>query len=375
MIIGIDGNLMCGKKTGMGMVVYNVLEKWPSCPGVKTIIYIPEKLETEYSEILSRKGICIKILPKSNYFKWEQVILPKAVKKDNVDVLWCPYNTAPIFCPCNTVVTIHDVIYLTENISSVSSLYKKAGVLYRRTVVPIIAKKASRIITVSYYAKKEILDHIRGIEKTKVEVAYNGISDNTLNELDNDTFFSENRIHQPYLLGFGSLEARKNSIGLVKAFEIYRREHRDPVQLVLFGFRGYEQSEERQYIRDHNLSDDVIVLGYISEAEKQSLYRFSSVFVFPTLAEGFGIPILEAFRGGTPVISSDVTSIPEVAGDAAMLIDPQNLIAISESIEKVLSDDNLRNDMVEKGYRQLKKFSWNSTANLIFDSIVCASEK
>lgn len=375
MKIAVDGNLLCGKKTGMGTVVHHVLLNWCSTEVASITVYVPEPLTEEYSKKLAENNIKIKVLGKSNYFKWEQVVLPRILKKDGIDVLWCPYNTAPLFAGCKTVVTIHDVIYMEVPLKCTPSLYKKLGIIYRKNIVPVAARNAKSIITVSQFAKNEIARFFKR-ESEKVKVIYNSadISDKRLNTSDTVSFFEKNGIERPYILGFGSLETRKNTMRLIEAYiklpDIIKKEY----QLVLFGFRGYEESEEYKLIHAKNLEKKIIVLGYVSDEEKATLYGLSKLFAFPTLSEGFGIPVLEAFVGETPVITSNVTSIPEVAGKAAILIDPTNVSSLTAQIDRLVSDEELCNRLVTAGKEQLKKFDWRITAENILAELkaVCS---
>lgn len=365
MIIGVDGNLLCGKKTGMGTVVHHVIKRWKATEDIRIILYVPGELEEEYAKLLKDNGIAIKNYAHSSYPIWEQIVLPREVKKDKVDVLWCPYNTAPLFCRCKTVVTVHDVIYMEERISKVQSLYKKMGVVYRRLIVPKAAKKAKSITTVSEYAKNEIIRYMPYTQQ-KMTVAYNGVGFDQKSALQDCSLLDENGIATPYILGFGSLEKRKNSMGLIKAYSSLPQEIKEKYQLVLFGFRGYENSPEYVYIKDNNLKT-VKVLGYISDAQKNALYANSYMFVFPSFSEGFGIPILEAYVHKVPVITSNVTSLPEVAGDAAILIDPNNISEISDAMKILIEEPELRQGMVERGLEQYKKFDWDTTAEQILE--------
>lgn len=369
MLIAIDGNLMCGKKTGMGTTVYNVLKYWKSTRDYSFILYTPVKLEKTYMQLLSKNNIRVKILGKSNYFKWEQIILPRAIKKDKVDILWCPYNTAPIFCSAKIVVTVNDVIYMNSSLSSVSSLYKKMGLIYRKTIVPIAVKRAKKIITISEFAKQEIKKYFRK-QKDKIRVIYLGIDFNNieLNEEERHKFFEKNKITYPYILGFGSLETRKNTMKLIKAFEKIIDNYN--IKLVLFGFRGYDKSEEKNYIETNNLKEKIIVLGYVSDSEKTTLYKNSKMFVFPTLSEGFGIPVLEAFVNKTPVITSNVTSIPEIVGNSAVMVNPNHENDITDSILKLLKDTDFADKLVIKGEQQAAKFDWNLSSRKILEEIL-----
>lgn len=365
MRIGVDGNLLCGKKTGMGVVAASLLKKLELDDATITI-FVPENLDKEMAEIFKEKKFQIVNCGSANYFKWEQLILPKVVKKYNIDVLWCPYNTAPLNVSCPTVVTVHDIIYMSLKLKEAKSLYKKAGLIYRRMIVPQAVKRAKEIVTISNYAKKDICEYFP-VAKDKIKVVYNSTDFEVccLNPDEEKIFFKKHKIEKPYILGFGSLESRKNSMGLIKAYTKLNEELRDKYQLVLFGFRGYKESKEYTYIRKNKIKN-IVVLGYISDAEKNSLYKNSIMFVFPTFSEGFGIPILEAYVNETAVITSNETSLPEVAGNAAVLIEPRNTDEICLEIKKLLIDEKQRRKLIEKGKKQLIKFDWEKSAKEMY---------
>lgn len=374
MRIGVDGNLLCGKKTGMGIVAASILKNLELDDAAITI-FVPGNIDTELAEVFRKKNFEIVNCGSANYFKWEQLVLPKVVKKYNIDVLWCPYNTAPLNVSCPTVVTVHDVIYMSLKLKEASSLYKKAGLIYRRTVVPLAIKKAEEIVTISNYAKKDICKCFP-LTRDKIRIVYNStdFEVSSLPPTEEQVFFEKHKIEKPYILGFGSLESRKNSMGLIKAYKRLNQKLRDKYQLVLFGFRGYEESKEYAYIKENEIAN-IIVLEYVSDEEKNSLYKNSTMFVFPTFSEGFGIPILEAYVNGTPVITSNVTSLPEVAGNAAVLIDPHNTDEICVEIERLLMDKDKRNDLMDKGKRQLDKFDWKKSAKEMYSILKKAGSK
>lgn len=373
MKIGIDGNLLCGKKTGMGTVVYHVLKNYDNrIKNDEIILYVPEKLNEEYSKCLEQNGVTVKTLKKNNYMIWEQFILRKQIKRDKLDVFWFPYNTATTKVACKSIVTINDVIYMKSPLLAPPTLYKKVGQLYRKIFVPIAARKSQKIITISEYARNEILSEFPD-SSDKIEVIYLSAEAgrNKLNPEVWEKYKKKNGIADCYILGFGSLEKRKNSLQLIKSYEALPDDYRKVYQLVLFGFRGWEKSEEYIYIKEHNL-DNVVLLGYVSDEEKNSLYSNSKMFVFPSLSEGFGIPVLEAFANDTPVITSITTSLPEVAGDAAILVDPQDEKAISEAMNKLLYDSALCSELKIKGKNQYDRFDWKITAEKIMNTLIGA---
>lgn len=369
MRIGIDGNLLCGKRTGMGTAAYQVLMHYNNSrnPDTEIILYLTEPADQEFTLRMEQNAIQIRVLGKSNYILWEQFVLPRQAKRDRLDVMWFPYNTGSLNCPCKMIVTIHDVIYMKNKMSNQPTLYKKLGQLYRKLVVPRAAKKAEKVITDTEYARTEIIDSLR-LPADKLETVYLGAEPPSrfLTEEEWTDFAARTGIAAGYILGFGSLEKRKNSLRVIRAFHALLAEEKyQNLQLVLFGFRGFESSEEFEYIRKHQL-EQVLLLAYVSEEEKNSLYAHAKMFLFPSLAEGFGIPVLEAFANHTPVITSNTTSLPEVAGDAAIQIDPESESELIAAMRAVLDDPEKRRQMAEAGEYRLLQFDWNQTAHQIF---------
>lgn len=361
MNIGVDGQLLIGKKTGMGVVLENILNR--ISPGDnKIFLYIPEGESLQDSPFLSNEKIIVKRLKKGNYFTWEQFVLPSRVKKDSLDCFWFPYNTAPFYLKCKLIITVHDLIFMHGSIFSPPTLYKKMGKAYRRFNIKFGIKKAYKIITISNDAKNEIIKFFPN-EKNKISLCYNGtnISNEYLNDFEWDNFCKENKITNRFILAFGSLEERKNTMGSIMAYEKVRQKIKN-IDLVLFGFRDYEKSKEYEYVNSKGI-EGVHFLGYVSNKEKNTLYKRSLCFLFPSFSEGFGLPILEAFYNEIPVVTSNCSSMAEIADDAAVLVDPFNIEEIYEGIIQVLNSDN--KELINKAKNRLKVFDWEKSAKIV----------
>lgn len=362
--IGIDGNLLYKESTGMSVVLISILKRLKSSEDLLYILYVKTDLKEDLLSILRTNNIIVRVLGAANYFWWEQVKIVRAIKKDKLDYLWSPFCTAPRrIGKCKLIVTIHDAIYMRQKVFEAKTLYQKFAIIYRKHYVPIAARKAHRIITVSNYSKNDIVS-VFGVNEKKVVVAHNGIDlfANYLNEPDFELFKQRCNIADSYILGYGSLEKRKNSLGLINAYLSLPDEVKRKYQLVLFGFKNYEKSDDFRLLS--SLKENIVVLGYVSNEEKNSLFQHSSVFVFPSLFEGFGIPILEAFFNKTVVVSSNVSSIPEVGGDAAIYINPKSISDIASGILKGVSASN-RDSLIAKGLRRLELFKWENTARIV----------
>lgn len=365
MHIGIDGNLIGNKPTGMGIVAYSLIKELVN-KEIEITIFFSKKIDKEMFNYFKTKNINIICKECNNFFIWEQLILPKLARKNPIDILWCPYNTAPLFYNKNLVITVHDLIFMDSDFWKTKTIHKKLGVIYRKFVVPKVLEKASRIITVSNFSKEEIIKKYSML-RNKIDVIPNGVNKKTicLTNSEKKTFFSENHITKKYILGFGSLEPRKNSLNLIKAYTLLPKDIQNEFDLVLFGFRNYNLSEDYKFIKQNKLRN-IKILGYISEREKDTLYNDCEVFVFPSFSEGFGIPILEAYRSLKPVITSNTTSLPEIGGNAAFYVDPNNIHTIASTIEKVLRKKFNYNRLIKDEKNQLDLFDWKESANKLF---------
>jgi len=232
--------------------------------------------------------------------------------------------------------------------------------------VPRFCREADKIIAVSEFTKRELME-LLDIPESKIVVIGEAIdrpirTDGT--DSSRQCSFDLDSV-SPYLLFVGTLEKRKNIMGLLKAFNDIHRSY--PHHLVLAGKPGYGWSECTAYIEEQGLGDRVHVLGYVSDEEKTALYTHAEVFVYPSLYEGFGLPILEAFAGGCPVVTMDTASMPEVAGDGAVYADADEPDGVAHAIRRVLDDADLRENLRNKGTQRLELFSWNRVASETVD--------
>lgn len=221
-------------------------------------------------------------------------------------------------------------------------------------------ERSSRILTISAFSKGEIAE-LLGVPTEKISVIYPAPSLHP-EIADFGACCQKWGIHKPYLLYVGTIEPRKNLTRLLLAFALLKEQYHIPHQMVLAGGRGWRDEEILQTAREISCKEDVIFTGYVSAGEKNALYQNASVFVFPSLYEGFGIPPLEAMTFGCPVVCANAASLPEVAGDAAELVDPLEAESIAEGIWRVLSDETYAKSLVDKGYSQAKKYTWEASA-------------
>ncbi|PIF04293.1 MAG: glycosyl transferase family 1 [Arcobacter sp.] len=216
--------------------------------------------------------------------------------------------------------------------------------------------KSNIIITCSYFTKQEVIERLH-IDEDKIKVIYHGV--------DHDLFYVHNDLKLEYdlpkkfILCVGSIEPRKNLLGLLKAYENLDEEIKKEYKLVLVGFKGWENKEIMELINKNK--DNIIYLGFICDSELAKVYNLATLFIFPSFYEGFGIPPLEAMACGTPVIASNTSCIPEICGDAVVYIDPHSIDDISKKIELLIVDKKLQKELVYKGLKKAKEYTWEKS--------------
>ncbi len=382
MIIGIDASRANKKeKTGTEWYSYHVIEelKKLDTEGVQFVLYSKEKLEGDLAEL--PKTWKSKVLRWPPGKLWTQFRFSWEMLWHKPDILFVPAHTIPLIHPARnasrseagrpkkTITTLHDIGFLKY-----PELYSKLEIAYHRFSARFALAHAAHIITVSEFSKKEMID-IYGSDPKKISVVYNGYDDTRYRILPEERVkgvLEKYKIKKPYLLFVGRLEEKKNVLGIVKALAILKKSSElKPYtpQLVLVGNRGYGYEKIKAEIEKNNLGDSVLELGWIDKDELPALHNGASVFVFPSFYEGFGIPVIEAMASGTPVVASSAASLPEVVGDAGVIIDPEKPEQIAEAVEKILDNEDFRKDLIEKGFVRAKEFSWEKCAKETFDII------
>lgn len=298
---------------------------------------------------------------------WEQIKLPKMLRKYGCDILHCTSNTAPISCPVPLLVTVHDIIYFESNPLFVRnySMYQRFGNLYRRFVVKRNLKRAEKIITVSEFEKKRFIERLPWIAP-KLDVVYNGVGKHFFVEGATETGLDPGwKIKVPYVLFFGNTAAKKNTKRVIQAFGKLCREADLPHQLVVTDFDRKMGDRLLHKLGLEDCSARFNFVGYVPNEHMPKLMSAADLFLYPSLRESFGIPILEAMAAQTPVITSEVSAMPETAGDAALLVDPFSVDAICDAMLNVLKKVELRQKLVEKGRFRAQKFTWQKSAEQV----------
>jgi glycosyltransferase involved in cell wall biosynthesis len=300
-----------------------------------------------------------------NYSIAEQVRIPFALRREGVTLFHAPHYVLPPLVSCKSVVTIHDCVHLMFP----QYLPNRLALAYARTSIALASRRATRVMTVSDSSKRDIV-RLFGTDPDKISVIYNAYDERFgVEPREEDVVRVRERyqLHDEFVLYAGNVKPHKNLERLIEAFDIVRTRGLDHLKLVLIGDDISKYAALRRAVHQHQLHKYVRFLGYLPEETLAVMYRLAGVFVFPSLYEGFGLPPLEAMASGTPVVTSNVSSLPEVAGDAAMLVDPYDPHAIAEGIHRVLTDEALRRDLRRKGLARAHQFSWEASVRRVHD--------
>lgn len=349
MRIGIDIQSSVGQVTGLGVYTKHLVEALQGVNGNKHEFRFYRKENQQNLNTVER-------------LLWENRDLPRQARRERIEILHIPAFAPPLLRPCRTVVTVHDLIGMVfPNQLNWPSRF------YWGRWLPNAAKGAEKIIADSENTKKDILKYL-GVPEKKVIVIYpsghEGFSPSADPKARPVTLPSLG-IKERYFLAVGTLEPRKNLMRVIEAFGRFLSKKPDTqYQLVIVGSVDFAQGKFFQRIKESFSLDpgSVLFTGYLPREEVKHLYSGAEALVFPSLYEGFGLPILEAMGSGTPVITSRTSSLPEVAGDAAFYVDPLDSGCIAEAMALVSEDRELREELVRKGFERTKHFSWRQTA-------------
>ena len=305
---------------------------------------------------------------------WQLAVLFDLFFISKAEVLFvpCSYLLPAMGFSIPTVVMLHD---LTTFIPIIKNSHKKDVIFKEKMFVRLALKKAKSVVSVSNNTKTDCIKYFN-IPVDKIKVIYPGNKNNLYQIKDVEAIneiLKKYGLPQNFLLFVGTLEPRKNIGNIIKAYKDYLLEnpHKN-FPLLLVGKKGWYYEDFFQLVKDLKLEKNIIFTGYLPEEILPFLYSRAEVFIYPSLYEGFGLPVLEAMSCGAPVITSNTSSLPEVAGDAAIFVDPNNINEIKLAIEKIISDQSFRNSLKEKGLIQSQKFSWDVFAKellIIFNSI------
>jgi len=286
---------------------------------------------------------------------WEQLVQPWVLRQIGADLVHGPVFVGPLLAHCPVVVTIHDLSFIR-----CPDLSRPANRLYRTVLTRLSAQRARRLIAVSAHAAAEST-RLLGVPRERVDVIYHGV-DPVFRPLPVDevaAFRRDRGLPERFVFFVGTLEPRKNLVRLVEAFARIRDGR---VRLVLAGGKGWLYDDLFAKVEALELDEEVVFPGYVMNDELSLWYNAATVFSYPSVYEGFGLPVLEAQACGTPVLTSNTSSLPEAAGDGALMVDPYDVEELAAGLDRLLTDEPLRHELRERGLAHARQFSWPRTA-------------
>jgi len=375
MRIGIDARTILnpekGDAIGVGHYTYQLIRHLLEIDKENEyVLFFDFRVREKDVKKFSQPNVKIRFYPFSDYKKYlpgvyNEILGSAILNKEKLDLIHTTSHTSriPVSYRGKTIVTIHDLaVYKLNDVFP--SLFQAKN----KALISLMVSKAEKVIAVSQSIKND-LQSILKCPEDKIEVIYSGFDKRMFEnpEMDRQKVLDKYAIKDKYLLFLGTLEPSKNIVRLLEAFKIFKEKNKkDKVsgdyKLVLAGKRGWLAKEYKQIAKDLGLSKDIIFTGYVIGDDLVPLFHNADFFVMASLYEGFGTTVLEAFATGTPAIVSNVSSIPEIAGDAAELVNPMDVQNIAEAMIKLSRSEELKNAYREKGRRQLEKFNWEKCA-------------
>jgi glycosyltransferase involved in cell wall biosynthesis len=324
--------------------------------GHEYLLYTPEPGLLPPS-MLGERVRARRVVPADN-LRRVGMAMPRAARRDRLDLLHVTYALAP-WMPCPAVVTVHDISYRTH-----PETFSARDRLLLSLAVPLAMRRAAWVITVSAAARRDIIWHYR-LPAAKVVAIHNGVEARFRPVADPAALAAVRArygLPERYILAVGNLQPRKNLRRLIAAFAALRAARGDDCRLVLVGQPFWRQAEVAAAIDAHGLRDAVIPTGYVPDEDLPAIYSAATVFAYPSLYEGFGLPPLEAMACGTPVVAGNRSSLPEVVGEAGLLVDPLDTGALAAALARLLDDGELRARLRQAGFGRAAGFTWREAA-------------
>ena len=368
MKIGIEGQrLYRKKKHGMDMVALELIKGLQEIDATNEYVVFVKPDEDNNCIPTAPNFKIVELKSNFGYPGWEQIALPKAAEEEGCDLLHCTSNTGPLFSKVPLITTLHDIIYL-ESISLFKregTWYQKLGNMYRRWSVPTVIRKSKKVITVSNYEKNRIRSYFN-LQEQQLTAIYNGVGEHFAPITDRqflDKVKSKYQLPDSFFFFLGNTDPKKNTKGVLDAFGRFREVSPRPQKLVML---DYDERALMRLLEDLGIPElrkHIQLLGYVPNTELPAIISQCQVFLYPSLRESFGIPILEGMACGVPVITSNTSSMPEVAGtEAALIVDPFQPESIAQAMEQLIKNEALASMLREKGIDRAKDFSWKTMA-------------
>ncbi|MCP4219988.1 MAG: glycosyltransferase family 4 protein [bacterium] len=389
MKIAVDLTQIPCEKTGVGVYAVNLVKEMCRLNQISKkfdFYFFIQDDDLQLMELVEGRKRCSTIAVKSKAFRkllrrvcFEQILLPRQCRKLGIDLIFSSHYTTPYFTRIKRVAAFHDMTFYLF-----PQLHQIIRRIYFKALIPMSTKRCSGIITVSQATKNDIKDRFKKLDPDKMTVIHHGVDDfaqckgnvASASEMESippagekpqaEDVLEKYRLQRgKYFLFVGTLEPRKNIDSIIKAFHHVKHAYSrfdDATRLVIVGKKGWFYDKIFETVEKLGVRDFVVFTGYVTEEEKKALLKDAFLFVYPSFYEGFGLPVLEAMICGTPVITANISALPEVAGDAALLIDPHRWRDIAEAMLRLLSDIELRAKLTRRGEKQAKRFSWEKSA-------------
>lgn len=354
MRIGIAARGLIEKSGGVREYIENMAKTLPKIDsGNEYFIYYNSPKSIGLSPSAKERVINIK-----NKILWDYVFLPRAALRDKIDIMLFTKNIVPFSANLKSVVVNYDFVYFMDDLNE----YGFFDQLYMRNIIPMSVKKADVVISISENTKQDIIKYT-GVRGEKIKVIPLAASDR-YKIIDDKVLLDYVRgkysLYEPFIFHSGSLSPRKNIARLIKAF--YSIHENIPHNLIFTAGKSWKDRKITRLIKSLKLDNRIIKLGHIPEKFMPCVYNLADLYVYPSLYEGFGLPLLEAMSCGCPVITSNTSSMPEVARDAALLINPLKTDELANAMKNVIENIELRNTLIRKGFENVRIFNWERTA-------------
>jgi glycosyltransferase involved in cell wall biosynthesis len=371
--IGIDARFYGPLGKGLGRYTQEIVDRVTTLD--RKNYYVVFLSHKNFDEFVSENPRVKKVLADVHWYGLaEQIIMPRLIAQEKIDLMHFPHFNVPIFCPTKFVVTIHDLILTKFPTTRASTLgpvkYFLKNIAYRFVINRAI-QRSEKVIAVSHYTKDDIISQFN-VDPKKIIMIYEGVAgleDSTdkryAAKLKSAEILSGYCILEPYLLYVGNAYPHKNLEMLVSVFLKLRKKFSD-LKLVLVGRDDYFYLRLKEFAQKESSLKDfeaIIFPGYVPDEDLQTLFKHAALYVFPSKYEGFGLPPLEAMSYGCPVVSSNTTCLPEIMENAAIYFNPHDEKTIVSVIQEILNDQFLRSELVKKGYEQIKKYNWENAAH------------
>lgn len=360
--------LLKNKLEGMGRFTYETCKLITQNHPEHEFIFVFDR-KYDDSFIFSKNVTPVVIPPQARHpilwYLWFEWSIPHILKKHKADVFLSPDGYLSLRTNVPQITVMHDLAFIHRP-KDIGELVRK----YYHYYFPKFALKATRIATVSEFSKLDIVSEYN-INPKKIDVVYNGVSGafTSVKEEEKTTIRQKITNGKPYFVFVGALQPRKNIVNLLKAFDAFKQSDSQETKLVIVGRKAWQTDDMDNTFESLHHKTDVVFTGRLSDEDLSATIAAAISLVYVPFFEGFGLPIIEAFKCHTPVITSNVSSMPEVAGDAGLLVDPNSVESITNALQSMTNDESLRNSLTQKAIERSDTFTWEKTANLLWQSI------